>query len=196
MKNRAYQNLPEGYSPIFEVDLKANKKQAILVNALAIIIAAVMVIPAAILHPISVMFDLSDGLAASLRFFALGISAILYIVLHELTHGVTMKLFGTKKVKYGFTGLYAFAGSTDYYPKLSYIAIALAPVVLFGIIFAIVLPFVPEKWFWVVYMLQVINISGAAGDFYVTVRFFGMPKDILVHDNGASMTVYSEKGAK
>jgi hypothetical protein len=192
MKNRAYQNLPEGYSPIFEVDLKNNKKQAILVNVLALIIAAVMVVPAAILHP----FDLSDGLADSLRFFALGISAILYLVLHELTHGVTMKLFGTKKVKYGFTGLYAFAGSADYYPKLPYIAIALAPVVLFGIIFAVALPFVPEKWFWVVYILQLSNIAGAAGDFYVTVRFFGMPKDILVHDSGTSMTVYSEKGAK
>jgi hypothetical protein len=106
------------------------------------------------------------------------------------------KLFGTKKVKYGFTGLYAFAGSADYYPKLPYIAIALAPVVLFGIIFAVALPFVPEKWFWVVYILQLSNIAGAAGDFYVTVRFFGMPKDILVHDSGTSMTVYSEKGAK
>ena len=26
-----------------------------------------------------------------------------------------MKLCGTKKIKYGFTGLYAFAGSDDYY---------------------------------------------------------------------------------
>ena len=116
---------------------------------------------------------------------------VLYMVLHELVHGAAMKICGTKKVRYGFTGAYAFAGSDDYYDKSAYIFIALAPVVLWGAVIAVVNPFVPESWFWVVYMIQIINLSGAAGDLFVTVRFSLLPKDILVKDYGVGMEVFS-----
>ena len=52
---------------------------------------------------------------------------------------------------------------------------------------------VPTSWFWVVYFLQVCNISGAAGDMFVTVKFAKMPEDILVKDSGVGMVVYSRK---
>ena len=44
--------------------------------------------------------------------------------------------------------------------------------------------------------LQIGNLSGAAGDLFVTVKFAGMPKDILVQDSGVSMAVYSRSGKK
>jgi hypothetical protein len=53
--------------------------------------------------------------------------------------------------------------------------------------------FVPLGWFWVVYLIQIANISGAAGDFFVTVKFLKMPRDILVQDYGVGMTVYSKE---
>lgn len=56
---------------------------------------------------------------------------------------------------------------------------------------AIINVLVPYEWFWVVYLIQLINLSGAAGDLFVTVRFSKMPKDILVRDYGVGMTVYS-----
>jgi DNA polymerase III epsilon subunit-like protein len=59
-----------------------------------------------------------------IRFVALIILSIAYMVLHEAVHGIAMKMCGTKKVKYGFTGLYAFAGSNDFYGKKSYIQLA------------------------------------------------------------------------
>ena len=104
-----------------------------------------------------------------------------------------MKICGTDKVKYGFTGIYAFAGSDDYYTKKSYIFIALAPVVVWGVILAVINAFVSETWFWIVYIIQISNISGAAGDLYVTVKFLKFPDDILVHDNGVSMEVFSKE---
>lgn len=51
--------------------------------------------------------------------------------------------------------------------------------------------FVPQNWFWVVYFIQIFNISGAAGDFYVTAKFSKMPDDILISDSGIGMKVYS-----
>ena len=191
---KAVETLPEGYREIYSVDLQKNKKVALLVNLLAFVIAVVLVVTMHFFVPISSLFDMQNGLGSYLiRFAALIVLMIVYMVLHELTHGIAMKICGTKKIKYGFTGLYAFAGSNDYYNKRAYIFIALAPIVLWGVVLAIINPFVPLEWFWVVYMLQIINLSGAAGDLYVTVKFSGFPKDILIRDYGIGMTVFSKE---
>ena len=71
--------------------------------------------------------------------------------------------------------------------------IALAPIVLWGIVLAALNMLVPVEWFWVVYIIQIGNISGGTGDLYVTWKFSKMPDDILVHDSGIEMEVYSAK---
>ncbi len=190
---RAVEVLPEGYRESYSVDLQKNKKLMLLVNAIALAIAALLAVPMCFAVPISTLFSIEKGWGSyMLRFASLIVLSILYIVLHELVHGVAMKMCGTKKVKYGFTGLYAFAGSSDFYGKGAYIFIALAPVVLWGVVLAVVNFLVPIEWFWVIYFLQIFNLSGAAGDFYVTVKFSKMPREILISDNGASMRVFSK----
>lgn len=190
---KAFANLPEGYKEIYSVDLQKNKKTALAVHALSAAIVLALAVPMHFLVPISNLFDMEKGLGNyALRFAALFVLMILYMVLHELVHGIAMKICGTKKVKYGFTGLYAFAGSDDFYDKKAYIFIALSPVVLWGAVIALVNPFVSTEWFWVIYMLQIMNLSGAAGDFYVSVKFSAFPKDILVKDYGVGMTVFSK----
>lgn len=140
------------------------------------------------------LYDMSQGFKAYIiRWVILLVGLIGYIVLHELVHGITMKYFGCKKVKYGFTGLYAYAGSDEYFYKKSYITIALAPIVVWGIVLAILNALVPIDYFWVVYFIQMCNISGAAGDIYVTAKFSKLPSDILVQDYGVGMTVYSKE---
>ena len=191
---RAVENLPDDYKEIYAVNLQKDKKMAIIVNLIAVAIAVIMAVPMHFVVPFSTVFSMENGLFPYiLRFVALIILMFLYLILHELVHGIAMKLCGTKKVKYGFTGMYAFAGSKDYYDKKAYIFIALAPVVLWGIVLAVINPFVPVEWFWIVYLIQIMNVSGAAGDLFVTVKFSRLPKDILVQDYGVSMTVFSKK---
>lgn len=193
---RSVEKLPEGYGEIYSVDLQKNKKLSLLVNGIAVAIMLLMVVPMRFLVPIRATFS-PEKLGGYFGKLALTLALlVLYIVLHEAVHGVAMKLCGTKKVKYGFTGVYAFAGSSDYYGKGAYIFIALAPVVLWGAVLAVVNVFIPPEWFWVVYFIQINNISGAAGDFFVTVKFSRMPKDILVQDYGVGMTVYSKDCGK
>lgn len=183
--------LPEDYGEIYSLNLQKDKRTAIIVNLLALAIAAVMAVSMNFFVPVTSVFDMSGGIVRYfLRLAALIVLMVLYMVLHELVHGVAMKLCGTKRVKYGFTGLYAFAGSEDYYDKKSYIFIALAPIVLWGTVLAAVNFFVPTEWFWIVYMIQLINISGAAGDLFAAVKFSRMPKDILIQDSGVSMRVF------
>lgn len=191
---KSLRSLPENYKEIFSVNLQKDKKTALFINGLALIITLIMGILMHFHISIFTLFDMENGIGAyALRFAALIVFSFLYIILHELVHGITMKLCGTKKVKYGFTGIYAFAGSDDYYNKTSYLTIALAPVIIWGIVLAVINIFVPEHWFWVVYFIQIANISGAAGDIYVTAKFSKMPKDILVNDNGIEMKVYSQE---
>mgnify|MGYP004687089273 FL=1 len=183
--------LPEDYGEIYSLNLQKDKRTAIIVNLLALAIAAVMAVSMNFFVPVTSFFDMSGGIVRYfLRLAALIVLMVLYMVLHELVHGIAMKLCGTKRVKYGFTGLYAFAGSEDYYDKKSYIFIALAPIMLWGTVLAAVNFFVPTEWFWIVYMIQLINISGAAGDLFAAVKFSRMPKDILIQDSGVSMRVF------
>lgn len=189
---KAVKELPVGYKEIFSVNLQKDKKIATVISVGAILIAVLMVVPMNFYIPITTIFDFSRGMKIYFaRVIVLMVSIIAYLILHEAVHGIAMKICGTKKVKYGFTGMYAFAGSDDFYDKKSYIFIALAPVVLWGIVLAVVNCFVSENWFWVVYFIQISNISGAAGDIYVTAKFSKMPSDILVTDCGVGMTVYS-----
>jgi len=190
---KTYSVLPEGYREILSIDLQKDKKLSIIVNGLAVVIAVCMVVPVCFAVPIKTLFDMNRGLGLyALRFAVLAVSVIAYMILHELVHGITMKCFGCPKVKYGFTGMYAFAGSEAYFAKVPYLAVALAPVVVWGVVLGVLCAVVPIQWFWIVYILEVINISGAAGDFYVTWRFLNLPKDILVQDSGVAMKVYSE----
>lgn len=191
---RSFSKLPDGFVEIYSIDLKKNKKAALLVNALAIIIGVALAIIGHFIVPITTLFSMDSGITMyMLRYLVLVISLFLYIILHELVHGIAIKICGTKKVKYGFTGLYAFAGSNDYYDKISYIFIALAPIVVWGIILAVINIFVPAEWFWIVYFIQLSNLSGAAGDLYVTVKFSKMPRDILIFDYGVGMKVFSNQ---
>ncbi len=191
---KSFATLPEGYKPCMSVDLKKDKKLAFLVNGIALLIAVVMVVPMLFKVLISDTFNFGViDMFQFTRLLSLALGSFAYIILHEAVHGVAMKICGTKKIKYGFTGVYAFAGSDDYYSKGAYIFIALAPVVLWGAVLLVLNFIVPTSWFWVVYLIQVSNISGAAGDAYVTFRFSRLPKDILVHDSGVAMTVYSKE---
>ena len=191
MKNTV--SLPEGYSEEFGIDLQKNKKLMLLVNGIAIAIMIPMAFLGALAVPFASFFD-SDEIwyMPLLKTSVLMLGYIAYIVLHELVHGIFMKHFSGVKPKYGFTLMYAYAGSEAYFNKKSYIIIALAPVVIWGAVLGVLCAVLPQSWFWVVYLIQIGNISGAAGDFYVTFKFLKLPKDILVNDTGVAMTVYTK----
>ncbi|MGM9662479.1 MAG: DUF3267 domain-containing protein [Oscillospiraceae bacterium] len=189
--------LPEGYTGAFRVDLRKDRKLFWLINGLAVLIALALLWLGAARHPISALLqsmlrhlDEGDYLAYAAPLLCILLGALVYMVLHELTHGVFMRGFSGVRPKYGFTGAYAYAGSEVYFCKVHYLVIALAPVVLLGVVIAVLTALLPEAWFWPVYFLQVVNLSGAAGDFYVTARFLRLPADILVQDTGTAMTVF------
>lgn len=192
---KAVESLPDGYSEIFKVNLQKDKSTALKVNLAAFAVMLILGVAMNFHVPITTLYDFSKGIFVYIaRLVTMLAAAIAYIFLHELTHGITMKIFGCKKVNYGFTGLYAYAGSSCFFDKKSYITVALAPVVLWFFVISVINMLVPEDWFWVVYFVQLSNLSGAAGDIYVSAKLSKMPSDILVTDSGVEMFVFSKSG--
>ena len=193
MVTHTVQTLPENYREILHLDLQQDKKTALWVNGLGLVLALVFGFLFHLMVPITSFFDVEAGVALYFgRLLTLLAAYIAYIVLHELTHAAAMRFFGGGKVRFGFTGMYAYAGSeTDYFDRFAYRIIALAPLVVWGVVFALLMALVPREWFWVAAFLQLGNISGAAGDIYVACRLQTVPRDTLTRDTGLAMWMYS-----
>ena len=179
--------LPDGYREVLKVDLQKNKKESLIVNGIALVITVIMLVIGFMIEPIWTLYDNFLNLAI------LVLCIIAYVLLHELVHGICMKHFSGVKPFYGFTGLYAYAGSDCFFCKKDYIIIALAPIVVWGIVLLALNILFAESFFWVFYFTQMLNISGAAGDLYVSWKFTKLPEEILVNDVGVSMTVYAKE---
>lgn len=191
---KAILSLPEGHKKAFSMDLEKNKRLALLVNGISLAIFLVMALVMHLFVPIFQLVMPQEGepfWAALPRVGVLFVALLAYIFLHELTHGIAMKIFGASKINYGFTGIYAYAGSNAYFDKVSYIIISLAPIVVWGVVLTIINLLVPYNWIWTVYFIQIMNVAGAAGDFYVAIRLARAPSDVLVYDEGVGMVVYS-----
>ena len=187
---KSYSTLPRGYLPYASIDLLHNKKQFWIVNGLSIALCVLMLI-LPFLWGYS-LFDFGGDGSLSAFFLRMGaalVGLLAYIALHELTHGIVMMACGAR-VHYGYKVAYAYAGSDAYFTRSAYIVIALAPVVLWGIVFAVLTACLPREWFPAVWLWQLVNISGATGDFYCTCRILRAPRDTLVQDTGTAMTFY------
>lgn len=112
MKNST-SSLPQDYREIYSLDLQKDKKTALIVNGAAVLIMIFMIFIGYKIMPVFSLFEVEDEFYYRMTFIkliVLCVSMVVYLLLHELVHGITMKLFGAKKIKYGFTGLYAYAG--------------------------------------------------------------------------------------
>lgn len=185
---RCLSELPEGYSKILSIDFQKDKKLMLRINAAALIAAAVMGFAAGLIMTKEDL--LNFGAVKILITLA---AMLIYLVLHEFVHGMTMKLFGSKTLKYGFTGIYAYAGSSDYFNRNMYAVTALAPVVIWGIVLLILNLICGSEWFLAVYLIQICNIAGSVGDMYVVSRLTKLPKDVLILDSGVAMEFYSKE---
>ena len=181
--------LPEGYREVRRVDLMRNRKQAVRVNLLALLIMGGMAVLGIFICP--PFTQIVIGLHQLLGLLLMVAGIFLYMVLHEIIHGVFMKAFSGRNPHYGFTGIYAYAGSDAYFRRDQYLIIAFAPVVILGIVIAVLTVAFYETAFWYLYLIQMVNVSGAAGDFYVGWLIARERKDVMVRDAGTDMSFYA-----
>ena len=191
-----YKELPEGYKEALVVDAK-EKKTSILFTVFSFVL---MALPLAVilltfggLKPIIEEYGRTKMLIADAVF---AVSIILYLVLHELVHGVAYKALTHQKLTFGFTLTVAFCGVPDVYTSRKTALIALlAPFVTFSVI---LIPF--TIWFYsfnrLYYLLSgilfSIHFGGCIGDLYMTYLLLFRYKDprTLMNDTGPKQTIY------
>lgn len=180
---RAYARLPGGYRFQERIDLVKNRKQLIRVNVLSIALAVLSVAAGLLLKPAGAPFGWLQWLAA-----IVGTAA--YVIGHEAVHGVLMWLISHQKPRFGCKLMYAYAGSSAFFDKHAYLLIAIAPLAVWTTVLGVLAAALPAVCFWPVWAVQVMNISGAAGDLYVFFHLLNRPRTMLVQDDGTAMTIW------
>ena len=179
--------LPPGYRYAGTLDFMRdrNRIKALLILSLALIVVPVIV--GLLTVPVGPSWHL---LASKWTMWpCLGLALILYIPLHELVHGIAMFALSGVKPTYGLKLPYAYAGSTVWFDKKSHIITALAPVVLWGIVLQYAIARLPQAWFWPLWIIQISNLSGSAGDLYTVWALARMKGDLLIQDTGVRMRI-------
>ena len=184
-------SLPKGYRQVAVMDFVHNRKQLLTVNIAALIVMAIMLVIGLILHPFQPSWEFLKG--NWWAWLALAGMYIAYIPLHELTHGLLMHVLSGVKPKYGFKLCYAYAGSRVFFDKHSHNLIALAPLIVWGAALFVLERTLPIEWFWLLYLVQISNVSGSAGDVYCVLALARQPKDILIQDTGTRMRVFAPR---
>ncbi len=187
----AAEYLPAHYDLYERIDLVQDKKAFKAVCVWSIVALVVMIVYGLMTHPFMESFNMETW-RVLFCVVAMAVGLIVYIVLHEAIHGIFIRLFTGDTPTFGIDlskGM-AYAGSTWFFKKWPYIIIALAPIVVWGIILEVWLNDIPAQYYWYLYAVQIFNITGAAGDLYVSCRVAMMPSDILAKDSGMSMEFY------
>lgn len=180
----------EGYKEMEKIDLVNNKKEAMLVNILGIVIVVLMMAFIPLLIKASFVRSYRDNLLLSLIVFS--VSLILYIPLHEIVHGAVLKCYTDEKLSFGWKFVYAYCGSKEAVVKRGeYYFVALAPLMVFSFVFIILMALNPSLSF-VWYLMEIMNVSGSIGDIYVSVKLCKKrEKNILITDSGTDMSFWS-----
>jgi len=182
-----YATLPKGYRYAGTLDFMRNRRhiKAMLVLSLALI--AVPVIVGLLAVPVGPSWRL---MASRWTMWpCLGLALVLYIPLHELVHGIAMFVLSGVRPTYGLKLPYAYAGSTAWFDRKSHIITALAPVVFWGAALQIAIAWLPQAWFWPLWIVQISNLSGSAGDIYTAWALARMKGDLLIQDTGVRMRI-------
>ena len=180
-----------GYKECTKIDLVKNKKEALLVNIYGIIIMVVM----AVFIPLLIMggiIEFNLETTFPLFFIVLLISLILYIPLHEIVHGIVLKNYTDEKLSFGWKLVYAYCGSKEaVVDRKEYYAVALAPLLVFSVVFISLMVLNPSLSF-VWYVMEIMNVSGSVGDIYVSIKQRKeKSRDILITDSGTDMSFWS-----
>lgn len=188
-----YKELPNGYKEVYSIDA-GNTKTGLILNLIGLPIMIVMFIILMVIKSLvcgKINFDLSDG-ETSLVLFILCIVMILYIIIHELTHGLFYKSFTKEKLKFGLKLTCAYCGvPTIYMKKIPMIITALAPFVIYSLIGVVLMIVVPYNViFLAIDILFSAHVAGCVGDIYISFLLIKYPKETLVNDTGVKQTFY------
>ncbi len=199
MKEKTFEKeLPKGYRLEKSIDA-TNALFGLILTLISFVILALALAVCAL----PVMLRKNDFLGALegnkfitiFLFFFTGY--IVYIILHELTHGFAYKKLTGEKLTFGLSWSCAFCGVPHIftYRKTALVSVT-APLILFTVLFipALIITFLINPALYIILSLIFsCHISGCSGDIYVTLLFLFKYKDknTLMNDTGPRMAIFT-----
>ena len=188
--------LPNAYQEVLSWKVTASPRRVILAQALAVLSFCLFGVLFAFGAVSLGKQPLSGSFTLGLReVAALVVGTILTLVLHELTHGLVMQLYGAQP-RYGilWKGMMLYATAPGYaYPRDHYIVIALAPFVCISTLVVLALwAFAGTAWVPLLAICGVINASGAVGDMWMTLIVLRYPPSAYIVDERDGIRVFCQ----
>lgn len=192
--NNYYKELPSGFGEAYCIDAKKSSVGVIL-NVIALAVAAALIASIYLLKFGAKFYFDVEGASFWLAILVFALSCFLYIILHELTHGLAYKISTRQKLRFGMTLTVAYCGLKEgYVNKKTALFSVLAPFVLFSVLLIPFIIFLPQNvWALVVILLFSIHASGCVGDLWVSaVLIFKFRKTlVLMCDDGPTQRFYT-----
>lgn len=196
-RQRNYEStLPEGYVPQLTVDF-TQKKPALVMNLAALAVMAVLcVLFWRLIRPWDALLETPPE-AVWRKLLVFAVSAVVYLVLHELLHGAAYHLLTGHRLTFGLTWSAAYCGVPDIfvYRKAALTAL-LTPFAVFSVVFPLLMVLLsdPVDKFIAGFLLA-CHIGGCAGDLYDTGLYLFRFRDpaTLMQDTGPKQTFYTKR---
>lgn len=199
--NNSYKELPENYEKVFEIDAK-NKKTGLIFNLIAFIVMIIAVVIAFLTKNVldeAEVITAKDLIDFSIKMICFAASMFVYVILHELLHGIAYKAMTKEKLKFGISWSCAFCGVPEVYVNRKTALIALAcPLVVFTIVFGALIAifwFTDALLYFLTVILMGMHLGGCSGDLYMLILllFKYKSKTLLLNDDGPKQTIYDLK---
>ena len=190
--NKYYLELPENYKLDKTIDMKKMSTNIFLnvLNILFVIISFLILIPLKFKE-----IKIDNLIELSIVMFIALIGFIIYIVLHELTHGIFYKIFTKQKLTFGVSLTYAYCGVPNIYVRKKEAIIAcLSPLIIFSIIFLTLIFILPPNYINLsIIILFSFHFGGCSGDIYLSlILLTKYDKDTYIKDTGPTQYIYKK----
>ena len=116
-----------------------------------------------------------------------------YIVLHETIHLIFMKLFSREKLCISIKFPTISVGSNGKFSKSQFMIVALAPVIILGVILILLMLFSPKEYTFFLTILLILNFAGSGGDYLQVFEMRKYSNDTFFQDNSNETTIYKKK---
>ncbi len=191
-----YKDLPQGFKEDYRIDAKKSST-IVLLNVLSFLLMVIVGGATYLLRfGTRPLYEKEVGdamVAVALVIVIAGYFA--YLVVHELTHGISYKLLTKQKLKFGLTLYVAYCGLREGYvnKKTALIAI-LAPFVVHSIWMLLAVFLIAEPLISMAFLvLFALHFGGCVGDLWGTciLLFKYAGKPVLMSDSGPRQIFYT-----
>ena len=194
-ENNFTRELPDGYRLVKTVDA-GDKRFGLLMNLWALVLSAVAGGGGFFLKfrgdPSSAFPDLGNIWVFEGWLFGLLAALLVYLVLHELTHGAVYRLLTGEKLTFGIKLTCAFCGVPNVYvTRKTALLSLLAPFTVFSIGFLVPFFLLSRPLSFLFLVLFALHFGGCAGDLYDTaLLLFCLKGKLLMRDTGQKQSFY------